>query len=158
MKDFLGPGLGPERTSPTAPARVILPPEIYVSPVLDMTVPNLGIEIAPARPGHTILPIRSFWIVISKSGTQTSPATASVGTNAAHTNILPSSATTPSNANVNAAVNPVYPINGMTVGGNQAILLNTPAILDVTAGTQGTGGYSLRARFAIILIWFGSGS
>lgn len=155
MKDFLGPGLGPERVSPNAPSRVIFPPEIYVSPVLDLTVPTLGIEIAPARPGHAPLPIRSFWILLSKSGTQTSPATASVGTNAAHTNILPSSALTPSNANVNAAVTPPYPINGMTVAGNQALITNAPAILDITSGCTGTGGFSLRARFALILIWFG---
>ncbi len=151
--DYFEAGLGPiSEGSPGASSLVAFPVLQYQTPVLDLTVPNLGIEIIPAKPNHVPFLTGSVWIITAVSGTQTVPLVAQAGNNAAHSNIFPSNATSPSNADVNSAAVPSLG-TGYSNAISTALLTNTPAIFDVTSGAQGTGGFILRGRLYVAVIW-----
>lgn len=155
--DFLGTGTGPVQLGVSGSAGLVsYPTEVFVTPTLDLTIPNLGIEIIPAKPGHIPVVYLSRWIIYSVAGTQTTPATHRAGSNAAHTNIFASSTTTPSNANVNGAV-PISFAAGPSLVQPSNIQPNLPVILDVTAGAVGTGGFALRARLGVFVVWIAQG-
>lgn len=152
-------GLGPiPQGTPPAGALVAYSQETFQTQVLDLTVPNLGIEIAPAKPGH--VPVVNFlnWIITQAAGTQTTPLSFQSGSDAAHTNFAPSQATHPSNAEVATAIGlaagqAIVCASSSIPGFPQKVIPNAPLILDITAGAQGTGGFSLKGFFMINILW-----
>lgn len=159
--DYLGNGVGPMSFGPQAGGGLVaFPCEAFETALLDLTVPNLGIEIIPAKPGHFPVLLNPLWIIEQFAGTQTAPGACNAGSNPAHNNFL-LSFTQPSNANVNAitttpctlsAGTPVAPANSVTR------IPNAPVILDITQGSAGTGGFVLKGRFVLYVFWVPAGS
>lgn len=153
MFDVLGNGVGPAPVGTSGSAGLAAYPcEVFISPILDLTVPNLGIEIVPARPGYVPEWLGSLWIFESITGTQTTAAVSKAGSNAAHTNLL-GSGTGPDNADTNAAHPPSVGFGSQINTYSLQRIPNATVYLDVTSGASGTGGFSLRARCAIIVMW-----
>lgn len=154
--DSLGDGLGPVALgSSNGGSSLAFSHEVYESPTLDLTQPISNVEMIPAKPGHTAIFTTGdgFWVIESVSGTQVTPPTIRMGADAAHTNCIPSTATSPPNADVNAA-NPPSLSTFVTGAGNTVQrFANTPVFLDITAGATGTGGYACRARLSILVRW-----
>jgi len=151
--DFLGSGLGPSTLgSPGSGALVPLAFETYETQQLDLTVPNLGIELIPAKPGYVPVAYVGYWIIDGQSGTQTSAAVAQAGSDAGHSNFLASTAT-PSNAEVNGSNPPSLAISPNIPADTVKMFANSPVILDVTTAAQGTGSFSLLARLSISVFW-----
>lgn len=156
--DFLGNGLGPVPGSNPGGGLVAYPNETFETPILDLTVPQLGIELVPAKPGHIAFSILAATIIESVTGTQVTPATWRAGSDAARVNQSPL-VSTPSNANVNAANPPcVGGLGGNIFTSPQQQFANTPVLLDVVSGASGTGGFSLRGRFSMSITWLAVGS
>lgn len=159
INDFLGGGAGPlPNGSPGGGGLVAFPFESFVTPILDLTKAQLGVEIVPAKPGHVaVILATSLWFIEQVAGTQTSPPTLQAGSDPAHTNSIPSSSTTPSNADVatSASILPALAVGPTSQSAAVGVrrFVNAPIILDVTAGAQGTGGFSLKARFQCRVIW-----
>ena len=151
-------GVGPQPLeSPGAGAAYKSLPvvEVYVTSPLDLTQPHLGIELVPARPGYVPFNFDfSQWVILSTSGTQVTPATVQAGSNPAHNNYI-ASQSIPSNADVAAAVPPcgASPNANTLQTAGQQVFPGNAVILDVTAGAQGTGGFTLVARMTIQVRW-----
>lgn len=157
--DSLGDGLGPTPLgSSGAGSLVAFSHEVYESPTLDLTQTVSNVEIIPAKPGHVAAFVTgdAFWVIESVAGTQVTPPTIQMGSNAAHTNYIPSSAATPPNADVNAATPPSISTFPTAAGNTVQRLANTPVFLDITAGASGTGGYACRARLSVLVRWMPS--
>lgn len=134
------------------------PLEVYQTPVLDLTKTYSDVELLPARPGYFPVILTSVWVIISRSGTQTTPPTFQAGNNTAHTNLIASVSTLPSNADVNGA-NP--PSQTSTVGAVVNLtqrIVNATSYFDITAAASGTGGYSCMAQLVVEVVWMASGS
>ena len=154
VADILGNGLGPEPLgSPGGGGLVAFPCETFQTLLLDLTKTVSGIELVPARNGHVAFQLASFWIIESTTGTQTSPPTVQAGNNGAHTNYIPSSGTTPSNANVAATVAPGVTAGPFAAGNSIQIPINSPVLLDVTSGATGTGNFTLMGRLVTLVTW-----
>jgi hypothetical protein len=156
INDFLGGGLGPLPLS--APfvggGLVAFPVESFTTPLLDLTQVALGIELAPAKPGHYAVPIGNMFIVVeSKSGTQTTPPTTRSGSNAAHTNSFPQISTRPANADVAAVAVPGFILGPAAAAAGVQQIANAPVIFDLVSGALGAGGFSLFARFVGRFYW-----
>ena len=149
LQDILGNGVGPSGTTAS------LPGESFQTDLLDLTQPLLGIEVVPAKPGYAPIIFSPEWVIESVSGTQTSPPVYNAGTNPAHTNYN-LAANTPTNAATNAAVPPC-----LAVGPSSTLPIqltpNAPVIMDITAGAQGTGSFSLKARLLLTVAWIAVG-
>ena len=160
LADYLIPGTGPlSDGSPGSGALGAYPMEVFETPSLDLTKTYSGIELIPARPGYLPFLLLPQWMITIASGTQTSGATAQAGSNAAHTNFFNTTANTPSNAAVNAAVG-----NTPCRGGNPSAATSTlrrftnrPVLMDITVGAQGTGNFALACRFIAIVGWVPTG-
>lgn len=155
--DTLGVGAGPVPLGPTA-SLAAYPVEAFESPILNLATTTLGIEMIPAKPGYFPSLINLFWIITSKAGTQTTPPTCRAGANSTHDNLWTTSSTTPSNASVNGAAPPSVAFGPLTVNYAARALPNTPIIMDVTTGAQGTGGFTLRAKMLLVVFWLPEGS
>src|SRR6267142_2458719 len=132
------------------------PVELFQTPLLDLTKTYSNIEIIPARPGYFPVVLSSSfpeWVIESVSGTQTSPPTIQAGNDAGHVNTIPNTATTPSNALVNAAVPPTVASGPAAPAATVKRVPNTPVFMDVTVAAQGTGGYSCLARLSFVVCW-----
>lgn len=155
MLDILSNGTGPIPEAANA-GRSPYPHETFVSPVLDLTVPTLGIELIPARPGYFAVATSITWVIELVSGTQTSPANFRAGTDPSHLNFITANGR-PLNTDVNGAVTPSVAVGG----GLGAVTLprtsGTTVIMDVTAGAVGTGNFALRGRLAVIARWIAEG-
>lgn len=152
-------GLGPqalEGPGLVSGSNVAFPLEIYQTNLLDLTIPHLNIELVPAKPGHIPIQLSRNWIVESRSGTQVTPAQFQAGSNAAHNNYNTLSST-PSNANVNGSTPIAYLLGGTAQPMNLQLFPNTPIMLDVISGASGTGGFSLKARYDMHILWVAVG-
>jgi len=130
--------------------------ETYSTPVLDLTKIVTGIELVPARPGYIATQLNREWIIVQFAGTQTSPTTYQAGSDAAHQNYAAPSPT-PTNAVVNAIVNtPAIGNGGGIVTGGQRFP-NATIFLDITVAAQGTGGFTLLARYVTNVWWIAVG-
>lgn len=151
--DYFGNGAGPLALSQPSGGLVAYPVETYITPSLDLTIVQLGIELIPAKPGHIVAITVTGFLLESVTGTQTTPLQARAGSDPTHTNISPLITTNPTNAQVNSANTPC------TAGGLSSnsvpvqILPSLPVFLDIVAGAQGTGGFSLRGRLAARVAW-----
>jgi hypothetical protein len=166
--DYLGAAAGPATFGPQIGGGLVAyPSEVYESPSLDLTVPNLGIELIPAKPAHVPVLLNQsgigVWIVIEAvAGTQTAAGTFIAGSNPAHTNYL-TSVGLPPNTSINAtdpilAVPSAQIMNAFTPTSNTLQRFpNTPVILDVTVGSSGTGGFALRGRIITVAYWLPAG-
>ena len=157
MNDVLGNGAGPSGF-PGGGGLVAYPDECFQTPQLDLTVPTLGIELVPAKPGYYPMFVNGRWLIESHAGTQTTPPTTQAGSDAGHVNFLANASTTPANADVNNANPPSIStsINAGTVNTVQRIP-NATVFFDVVAGAQGTGGFALRGKFTCIVKWVATG-
>lgn len=162
MLDFFGVGAGPQNLgSPGSAGLVAYASEIYQTGLLDLTVPTLGIELIPGRAGFIPWRISNGIIIEQASGTQTTPPVIQIGTDPTHTNMA-TPTSTPANTDANGAVGNT-PCQSSTGVGNANAAQNTqkfpgqPAILDVTSGGLGTGGYTLKARIWCQVIWMSVG-
>lgn len=155
--DYLGNGLGGiPLGSPNAATLSAFPAEEYQSPLLDFTVPNLGVEIVPAKPGYVAVRMVAGaigFVIEQVAGTQTTPMTMNAGSDPAHTNIYISSTVRPANADVNTAVPPSIAATPTPAATTVQLFPNAPIVLDITAGAQGTGGFTLKGRFLIRVQW-----
>ena len=152
-------GLGPQALSGSqsnSGSANAFPYETYQTPLLDLTMSQLGIEIIPARPGHIPLLFQIFWIMETLSGTQVTPLQAQMGSNAAHNNLAPLSSA-PSNATVNGFTTPFYTRGGASAGNGTQQIPNSPVFLDVVSGAQGTGGFALKGRLLVATYWVAIG-
>lgn len=152
------PGLGPanlEGDQSTSASLVLVRPETFSSPLLDISQALSGMEIVPARPGHVFVVSRMQWIIESVVGTQTVPLNMQIGNNPTHDNVLTSTAT-PSNVDTNTAI-PPSPTTGQAPPALVQNFPNVPTFMDITSGAQGTGGFKVMARFIISVIWYGVG-
>lgn len=134
-------------------------PDVFQSPLLDLTTSYANVEILPARPGYYPLVISASWIIESASGTQTTPPTFQAGNDAAHTNILINQSTTPSNANVNAAAAPCRA--GFATTNTSAAtkrIAGSTVYFDLTVPATGTGGYSCKAKLSLLVFWIPFGA
>ena len=153
--DNLGYGQGPASLgSPGSGAIISFPYEMYQSPQLDLTQINLGIELVPAKPGYIATRQGSLWVIELVQGVQTVPLQVQAGSNAAHTNFFASSPV-PSNVDVNGAVPPCFATSPVVTSAANTVqqFPNTPIIMDVTVGAQGTGGFALKGRLCSIVFW-----
>lgn len=148
---FAGAGAGPIPQG-NSTGLVAYPNETFQTPVLDLTQVQLGIELVPAKPGHVFTVLFINWVITQASGTQTTPLTMQIGNDAAHTNICASQSIHPSNAEVAAAVPPAV-CSASSLALSTKLFPNAPTFLDITAGAQGTGGFSLKGYFIITTIW-----
>jgi len=161
INDFLGGGLGPiPLGSPAGGGLLAFPAESFISPLLDLTVPTLGIELVPARPGYFAVPSGNAIILVEQAaGTQTSPPTTRAGSDPGHTNSIPSASTQPTSGAINgliaAGALPGFTIGPVSTANTAGVqqLANTPIILDIVTGAQGTGGYILKAKIEIRVFW-----
>lgn len=158
MFDFLGVGAGPSALGPGAGSAIAFPGEVYETGLLDLTVPNLGVEIVPAKPGYIPIGLSPVILVEQVAGTQTTPMSSQAGSDSAHTNFVVPGSVAPTNASINACVgNTPAVVGGLSVSGNAARaaqhFTNAPIILDITAGAQGTGGFILKARLVFTIFW-----
>jgi len=155
MKDFVNDvGLGPAPLgSPGSAGLVAFPVELYQTPNLDLTVPNLGIELIPAKPGHFPVLVNANWIIDSASGTQTTPPTTRAGSDAGHVNFASQTSTKPSNASVNGANVPSMGDGNANAALTLRRIPNAPVIFDIVAGAQGTGTFAVRGRFSVSVNW-----
>ena len=143
---FAGPGLGSGAALP-------FPLETYQTPLLDLTKTYSNIELLPARPGFYPVIISSMWLIESHSGTQTTPPTIQAGNDLNHVNIIPLSATRPSNANVNAiGQNGICTASAAAANTVQKII-GVPVFFDLTVPAVGTGGYSCFGHYVLIVCW-----
>jgi len=150
---FTDGGLGPiPDGSPGAGSLVPFPLEVYQTPILDLTKPNLGIELFPAKPGYVALSNLVEWVITQVTGTQTGVLSAQAGSDPAHRNLFNSQATQPSNATVNGA-NPPSRSGNQTLAFTVKLFPGAPVILDVTAGAVGTGGFTLNGFFVAYVFW-----
>lgn len=154
--DFFVPGLGPVslKGDGSGSGLVAYPAEVFTTPLLDFTVPTLGIELVPAKPGHYPIQLTNPRTIIieSVSGTQATAAQIRAGSDPAHTNYLPLT-NQPSNANVNGAVPPSF-APGSNVVNTTHRIPNTPVIFDLVTGAVGTApGFVLKARYMTVVIW-----
>lgn len=159
--DFFQRGLGPAPIgSPGGGLSVAWPIESFETPSLDLTVVQSNIELVPARPGYIALGFAALWLIEAISGTQTSPPTLQAGSDAAHSNFIPSTNSLPSNANINggttlpflASSGSFIIISSPTTTTLQR-LPNTTTFLDITAGAAGTGDFALRGRLIVGVKW-----
>jgi hypothetical protein len=156
--DYLGNGTGPASLgSPGAGTAVAFPHETYVTPLLDLTKAQLGIELLPAKPGYFPILLQTTWSIEQVSGTQTVPASVQAGSDAAHSNFLFASSTTPSNANVNAANPPSIAAGPSNATFQNGLQTNAPIFLDITSPCQGTGGFQLKAKLFMLVGWLATG-
>jgi len=160
--DFLGVGAGPSPLgSAGGGSMVMLPSEVYETPLLDLTVPNLGVEVAPAKPGYMCVGINAHWLIEQAQGNQTVPITVQMGTDPTHTNNLQPTTFFPTAAQFNACVGntPCWPI-GAGFSNSTAFAIqhnaNSPMIMDVTPGA-GTGPLVFKARLVIQIQWMATG-
>lgn len=152
--DILGNGLGPSRNSSSpSSGMVAFPSEIYESPLLDLTQVTLGIELIPAKPGYFPVLSSARWLIEAFSGAQTTPCTSQAGNDPAHTNVL-AAGTSPTNGATNTSVPPCVLSAGSAAAVTVKRFANAPVIFDVTAGAQGTGGFTLMAKFFCTINWF----
>ena len=163
MFDNLGVGAGPSPLgSPGSGSLVMFPAESFETALLDLTVPNLGVEIVPAKPGYISVPNTAVWLIEQAQGNQTVPLSVQLGSDPAHVNWLASVSTFPTAAQFNACVGitPCEP-GGVGFAGGAALALphppNTPIFMDVTAGAQGTGPMIFKARLVIWVFWVAGG-
>lgn len=155
MFDFLEVGAGP---IPSGTAGLVsYPSETYATPILDLTVANLGIELVPAKPGHFAVSSGSEWIIESVNGTQVTQVTCQAGTDLAHVNFFTSFNGRPTNVEVNGVVPPSLGTGAPTAAQTLQRTSNTPVIFDVTVPATGTGGFALRARFCVRVRWIAEG-
>jgi hypothetical protein len=150
------PGLGPESLEGNSLSgyRVAFNPEVFSTPLLDITQTLLGLEFIPARFGHIPMSASSLWSIESVAGVQTVPAQIQAGSDPAHSNVIVSVAS-PLTADVNAA-NPPSP---SSIAGSLLQPLKVqefpglPVFLDITSGAQGTGGFKCMARLVVHILW-----
>jgi|SRR5579863_3571367 len=151
------PGLGPENLegNPTSGSFVALWPEVFQTPLLDLTKTLSSMELVPARPGHfPVVCVLANWCIESVSGVQTAPVVYQAGQNAAHTNVFAALTNGPSNADVNGANPPSF--GGQSIGASRVqLIVNTPVFLDITAGAQGVS--KLLARLIVGVEWVAIG-
>ena len=130
--------------------------EIFQTPTLDLTKTYADVEIIPARPGFVpFLASANLnrWLIESITGTQTTPPTIRAGNDAGHSNFVTSTATTPSNAAVNAA-SPPSQITGPSAAAVTAKRFPGATVyFDLTSAAVGTGGYACRAKYTCAVIW-----
>lgn len=160
-QDFLGPGAGPISTGTGGAGFGAYAVEAFESPILDLTTTALGVELVPARPFYTPRLITASWLIEKVAGTQTSPPTVRAGNDAAHGNFIGQMSTTPSNANTNAAATPCVvtgPTAGTALGPTVQTITNAPVLLDIVSGATGTGGFMLKARLVVLVLWFAPSS
>lgn len=128
----------------------------FETPSLDLTVPHLGIELVPGKPGYISVIASTNWLIERVNGTQTTPLTCNAGSDAAHSNVIPSVAIQPTNADVNGANVP-----SLAAGQGQNALLKlipgAPVILDITAGAAGTGSFALTGRYVVSVFYIAVG-
>ena len=131
--------------------------EVFQTPLLDLTKTYLNIELIPARPGYFAQGLLGLtaWSIEKKSGVQVTPPTIRAGNDSTHTNLFSSTATTPSNTNVNGA-NPPSTATGPS-GSLAAQIPNTTVYFDLTSPAVGTGGYVCMARFTCAVFWVAVG-
>lgn len=151
------PGLGPqdlEGAGSGSGAIISIPPEIYQTPLLDISIPFAGMELVQARPGYIpFAQLSGFWVIESVIGTQVTPATFRAGSDAGRINYIPLAAQ-PSNTAVNTAQPPA--ITSAVVGAAVTVQLlpNVPIFMDLVSGASGTGGFKCMARFVLPIFWF----
>lgn len=157
------PGIGPEplEGAGTISASLNLFCEVYVSPVLDLTKTISDVELIPAKQGYFPLALNQYFVVVSRSGTQVTPATIKAGNNTNKTNFLcifsgvPIPSTIPINTDVNNANPPCITNNN----GNSAFTPVTspipgrPVLMDVVTPASGTGGFSAMVRMIAFVGW-----
>jgi len=136
----------------------MLPCETYQTPLLDLTQATLGIELVPAKPGYIPIGLTSIWLIETSTGTQTTPPSIQAGNDSAHTNIMANTSTTPSNANAASCVGNTPALAGGPSTASAAQLAaqhnqNAAVVFDVTAGGQGTGGYTLKGKLVLVIMW-----
>lgn len=152
MIDILGSGVGPAPLSTPGGGLVTYPWESFQSPLLDLTVPNLGIELVPGRQNFIPLLVLFGWILEQISGTQVTPCVWTAGSDPAHSNLTSSSAN-PSNTDVNTNVVPSVATLGIGASNTLQRVPGLPTFLDVTAGAAGTGNFTLRAKLVVQIRW-----
>lgn len=131
--------------------------ETFETQKIDLTQSASNIELIPARPGYFPVAASVQWLIESQAGTQTTPPTTNAGSDAAHTNFFPSSATTPSNASVNAAAPPSFANAPAQAADTVQRIANATVFLDITAGAQGTGGFALTGKLVVTVFWISVG-
>lgn len=153
MNDFIGSGLGPSQVgNQISGSLVAFPLDTYATPQLDLTQVVTGIELVPAKPGHIPVSATARFLIESTTGTQTTPLVSQAGSDAAHTNFK---ASTSAPANVDVTGAPVPAISS-AVGGSAVTtqrIPNATVFFDITAGAQGTGGFTLRGKFVVVVRW-----
>jgi hypothetical protein len=159
--DYLGGAAGPATYGkPPGGGLVSYPSEIYQSPLLDLTAVQLKIEIIPAKPGHIPLFLNFNWIIEAFAGTQTAAGSCNLGSNAAHNNYVASFGP-PTNANINSITtvpNASFGVSSLVITANAVQrIVNAPVFLDIASGSTGTGGFVLKGKLAIRMIWTPAG-
>jgi len=151
-------GLGPENLEGNQTQSGSLIPfqwETYETPLLDLTQPLSMMEMLPARPGHVPIPIGlETWLIEFAAGVQTVPLQFNLGSSPARTNYVAANTSGPSNADVNGANPPSLTSGfaGISISTSQ-LIVNTPVLLDITAGAQGTNFFKLLGRLVLIVWW-----
>lgn len=148
-------GIGPENIEgdqSQSGSLVPLQMETYQTPLLDLTQTLSSMEMIPARPGYAPIPVIVNWVIESTTGVQTVVLKNNMGSNLAKTNYNPANTNGPSNVNVNGA-NPPSLAGGIGIAPSVQLFANTPVLLDITAGAQGTGSFSLMGRLFMIVYW-----
>lgn len=154
--DYFGNATGPAALgSPGAGSTVMYPCEAFQTPQLDFTRPTTtSIELVPARPGHFPLILTSIFLIETATGTQTSPPTTRAGNNATHDNLIAQNSTNPSNAAFNTpSVAPCISGGGSVPAAATQRIPNAPVFFDVVTGSAGTGGYALKGKFVVFVLW-----
>lgn len=151
-------GVGPQSLEPgVAGATVAYPPELYQTPLLDLTVaPQSNIELVPARPGHIPININRLWVIELLTGTQVTPATMQAGSDATQSNFMPL-VSSPTNANVNGFTTPFFFTGGSATLDTVKQLVNTPVFFNLVTPASGTGGFSLKGRLLVHVNWVSIG-
>lgn len=159
MYDILGSGAGPAPLGRAGGSGlVVYPDECFQTQQIDLTQVASSIELLPAKPGYFPVLIAAHFLIEATSGTQTTPLTCRAGSDAGHVNFFPTTANAPSNADVNATNVPSIStsINAGSANNIQRIP-NATVFFDITAGAQGTGGFTLRGKFNLIVKWVSVG-
>jgi hypothetical protein len=157
-QDFLGPGTGPIPLGSGGSGLSAFPVESFTTSILDLTQVVAGLELVPARAGYIPRLGGGFWDIEQVVGTQTNPPTIQAGSDTAHSNFIASTNATPSNASTNAAATPCV-ISGpnQASGGGVQSLTNATIFVDITVGATGTGGFVLKGRFVVNVLWMAVG-
>jgi hypothetical protein len=120
---------------------------------LDLTMTHADVPLVPARAGYFPVMQARNWVINSFAGTQSTPATVRAGSDAGHTNFIASTATTPSNAEVNGAAPPSLAGGPGFPALTTQRIPGTAVLLDVPTAATGVG-FALTATLVVQVAWF----